>query len=464
MPAQRRAGSRKGRKGGRATANGRVVQPIVGRNLRIFRMLNPADNSKYVRYVPGLGNLKMIDSHLHRRKREQGFSQTDDPVELAEIAEDLRLLLAVANSNETTHMPKSSKDRAIQQSSLECYVLTVHPTSEYAKWLISLLDGTTGRIKVMAPNEHLILSYMAHLRMDGEILGVEGRCNKANSIDTSIKCISGSLIECGARPFQRTTGVRNLLKKYTDEDEVSRATAFHFEETLPELYDRVWDLKMSDNNQIFLWTRLLLTLAVIGRSSDVCFSKDAEYCPKMQNVAFPAFEDDYTDEGLPTYLDIAWENWKGRPVKHHKFLYWIRIYANPFDLRFCPVHWLLNSWDVMSESNSVNDLILPRLSAVTYQKQLTVLFDKLGVDCSSHSLRRSAAQWAGRCGASDNAVRDVGRWASWEACALYTAEGSRRCKRLISDRGVDPIRTFWFFKSSSAISTMSTLTAQADGR
>jgi hypothetical protein len=48
---------------------------------------------------------------------------------------------------------------------------------------------------------------------------------------------------------------------------------------------------------------------------------------------------------------------------------------------------------------------------------------KKGVFCTNHSIRRSAAQWAGRCKAGEMDVRNNGRWKSMEVLAVYLGQG-----------------------------------------
>ena len=44
--------------------------------------------------------------------------------------------------------------------------------------------------------------------------------------------------------------------------------------------------------------------------------------------------------------------------------------------------------------------------------------------CTNHSIRRSAAQWAGRCDGRTHDVANNGRWKSFEEMMKYLAQGA----------------------------------------
>jgi CubicO group peptidase (beta-lactamase class C family) len=88
------------------------------------------------------------------------------------------------------------------------------------------------------------------------------------------------------------------------------------------------------------------------------------------------------------------------------------------------------------------------------------IFGPLGLKCTSHSVRRSAAQWAGRCGADLSVVRNVGRWECLSELLKYTAEGNERNIIMMRDHTVDPIFEFWPFFPKTAVSSMSSTMAQ----
>ena len=69
--------------------------------------------------------------------------------------------------------------------------------------------------------------------------------------------------------------------------------------------------------------------------------------------------------------------------------------------------------------------------------------------CSNHSIRRSAAQWAGRCNAKELEVRCAGRWKSMQILAKYMAQGAITRESYEDDEDgtqEDPIFKMWVFK------------------
>jgi hypothetical protein len=77
------------------------------------------------------------------------------------------------------------------------------------------------------------------------------------------------------------------------------------------------------------------------------------------------------------------------------------------------------------------------------------------LECSSHSIRRSAAQWAARCGVDILKIRDIGRWTSFDHMALYVAEGNRESKRILKKYGgIDPIYKVWVFNEDTAVDSI----------
>ena len=66
---------------------------------------------------------------------------------------------------------------------------------------------------------------------------------------------------------------------------------------------------------------------------------------------------------------------------------------------------------------------------------------------SSHSIRRSAARWARRCGASDRILLEVGRWKDWNQLKTYLGEGEDDIE--LDEDGKDPVLKFWVFKTEA---------------
>jgi hypothetical protein len=73
------------------------------------------------------------------------------------------------------------------------------------------------------------------------------------------------------------------------------------------------------------------------------------------------------------------------------------------------------------------------------------------------------AQWAARCGASHEAIRDVGRWQDIRRMVFYLAEGKAKRKNKIEIHGGrDPILDFWVFNSDAPVTSMDAHTSTLD--
>ena len=71
-----------------------------------------------------------------------------------------------------------------------------------------------------------------------------------------------------------------------------------------------------------------------------------------------------------------------------------------------------------------------------------------GKGCTNHSIRRTAAQWAGRCNARELDVRNAGRWKTFEELAKYMSQGHvdrNKAREKAADKK-DPIMKVWVFR------------------
>jgi hypothetical protein len=469
---KRRAGQGTGRPGGRATKNGRIVQTICGIEHRLYRKPDPTNPARFVRAeIDSEG--RVPDTLVYRFGREVGFSNSMTDKEKEDVSSNRIFQQARDEANQLVFNPNSTTHRGTSQSYFECYVIKVLSETEYGKFLLRLRDALKDAASVaqakelnnelmLMPHATLIFTYMQHLRRDvaDPISGEPGRCNKAGTIETHIKCLSGVTKEFGIGLIHRTTLITNLLHSYFEEDESSRAASFDMAETLPKLWKTLWkDTNWNFEQKLSTWTRLLVQIALIARASDVC----GKYCPLMEHVELPNTPSGWGKDGLPIYIQISFLNWKGRPRNMVNTRYRIRIYANKINAKYCPVHWLMYCWSRNSLRKQPGAQIIPkRCSEKTYQKHIKELFQKIPkspgaspIVCSSHSVRRSAAQFASRCGVDCMRIRDIGRWVSFANMAIYVAEGQNASKRIRRDNGgIDPIYKIWIFNEEAAVDSV----------
>ena len=68
-------------------------------------------------------------------------------------------------------------------------------------------------------------------------------------------------------------------------------------------------------------------------------------------------------------------------------------------------------------------------------------------DATTHSIRKSAAVWAARCGAEEYQIREAGRWNSGDTYTVYVKSGKVVADLAASRKNgsIDPIRKIWVF-------------------
>ena len=69
--------------------------------------------------------------------------------------------------------------------------------------------------------------------------------------------------------------------------------------------------------------------------------------------------------------------------------------------------------------------------------------------CTNQSIRRSAAQWAGRCDAQMRDAKNTGRWRSVDMLLKYMGHGQFQRASMESGGGRDPIFVFWVYQPST---------------
>jgi hypothetical protein len=439
---------RKGFRGSRATADGREITAIYGQELRISRM--KIDGKWVAVSRTREDGKKFVDSRVHRYGQERGFKRKDcDDV----LENDARAQLVREEMRNVEHYPKSHKQRVEMFGNFECFVLKAHPKHKYADFFNKIADATHPGppIAFMPPPDILIESYVLYVR--GTELGdnIPGRYNKYNSIRCYLGMISGTLLEFGyGGGLQKTQKTADLLKKYEEEDEVCRAKVLELGEDLPALFRTVFgtDVLQTYSKRVEFWARVLTTIGTIGRTS--CTTK---HCPKIEDSYLPKDDDDYLDDGCPRFIVIGYRDWKSRnkKCKRKHPVYRVRLYSNPKCNLYCPVHWLLEHWKLCFGHKEMQGPLLKKLSEDQFRKQLSNVFERAGIgDCSGHSLRRTAAQWARRCGADLYVIKNVGRWSSLDNLELYLRDTDEIARdRMRNNGGRDPLLDFWLFDEDS---------------
>ena len=265
--------------GRKRNRNGDIIDSVVGVHHRIYRMLDPElDDGKHCcRHRVGAGRNKELDSYVSRCQREKGFQQTSCRDEEREVEEYEALQRAIDETNALERKPNSSVTRVNFMSHFECYVLHKHPNTEFGKFLANIKEPglCPAGISFVQPHRSTVLAFVKHQR--------ENRKNKFNSIRCFLCALSMTSIDCGQGKFVYGPAIDELLDTYKEEDEESRAPAFHPEEALLLLWAAVWEKSaLSYYKKVCMWTRILVQLGTISRSSDLCWEKGRTYCPKVK--------------------------------------------------------------------------------------------------------------------------------------------------------------------------------------
>ena len=98
------------------------------------------------------------------------------------------------------------------------------------------------------------------------------------------------------------------------------------------------------------------------------------------------------------------------------------------------------------EEAGLRTAMIPAQPAAHGQPAVPVV---LATGCSTHSIRRSAAQWGGRCQATVQDVRCAGRWKTVGELLKYMGQGALQREQYENDdevEGQDPIFRMFVFK------------------
>jgi hypothetical protein len=233
------------------------------------------------------------------------------------------------------------------------------------------------------------------------------------------------------------------LYEMKEDDATKAAEAFDMVGDLKHMFDICHSMRYWGGfKRLLNWTMVLFILAVIGRASCVC-----EFCPLIENIRFPKRAKDYDADGMPKFIEIGFHDWKARQSKYKGQLYYVFLRRNYLDQRVCPVFWLLC---YLRYDGRTTGPIFVRKSQ-TFCKMVKRLFRMSGLPrCSSHSFRRTAFQWAARCGGELMAIKLLARHTYNSNCfVVYMQEGYKITYDFDEDEEQDPIFTFWVWEPAT---------------
>jgi hypothetical protein len=402
---------------------------------------------------------------VHRCGREVGFLRANQ----SEIDSDARSRQVYAEFRHEVNQIKLHVQRVKNQAMFERYCLVYHPARPYSSFLQKCERPSDQPISFEAPPKDIVFSYACFLRVgevDGPpVAGVEmpAPLRKHNAIKTYLGAISATCTEFAIPepPHKKDTDLHEKLRLWKDADEVAQAHPFDFVDDLPKLWAACWTVKSwSKMRALKNWAMFLISICMFARASDV-----TTHCPLFEDTRLPP-EGMWDDDGLPQFIEVCMKDWKSRSRSKKGKPYFMRIWRNYKDPRFCPVYWLLK---YLKYANVTSGPIFGEKGKFqtpeAWTHQTDTLFKKAGLympkhfdqekqvvvqkqGCTNHSIRRSAAQWAGRCDAREVDVRNAGRWKTMEELAHYMAQGAKVSEAAMeaSSSGTDPIYDIWAFR------------------
>jgi len=216
------------------------------------------------------------------------------------------------------------------------------------------------------------------------------------------------------------------------------------------------------------WAMLLVSICMFARASEV-----TQFCPTVENTNLPESASQFDSDGLPKWIDVGLMNWKTRSPSNRGKRYGFRLHRNYLDSRFCPVTWLLvwlhfsgiTTGPLFQTLEGRGEDAKPAgrpMSERAWEHFTKVLFTTAGLytpgfkdaegkkhaptGVTNHGIRRSAAQWAGRCHGQTLDVACNGRWKALTEMLKYMAQGHTQRERKETDDGSDPIFSMWVWK------------------
>ena len=268
------------------------------------------------------------------------------------------------------------------------------------------------------------------------------RRQKAGTIRRQKCCVVAVIHEmCNRKDVITTPVLKTQLALWNQEDDQKSAPAFDVEKDGKRCFVNMMAFAgWSKERKVTWWATFLVGVCICARSS--CMTT---YCPLIEDTILPQ-KHEWDPDGVPKWIELGLLNWKARTQKNRGKRYGIRLHRNYLDFRFCPVVWLLMYLQITGKTKGK----LFDASISSYTHNITYMLRVfMRIPGSPHSIRRSGAQWAGRCGDLGVATRNAGRWKSFDNLMRYIGQGARISAGAFKSC-VDPIFSCWVFKPVTA--------------
>lgn len=468
--------------------------PHAGSHHRIYSLkeLDPSTNANVYsfQWAEGCKLKSLIEIYLKDGNSLNNTNRMDLSYDSPEL-EDVRKRVI---SNYDTYQNKSHDQFVNKLSVIECFCLEFLTQAQFSEYLMKLknrliplgdgkFSGNDNRehIEFSPLNELEVIAFIDYLITPKDNLtpfGVNGRGVGYKSLEGFITVIRtihrSSGIPEGKCPTCGET-VKSMIKDVFDRYHPEGAPILDLATFLPGAYVALHNADIPDLDKLMRWSMLLISINIFARASEM-----TEYCPLVEDIVYPSDAGDWCSDGLPRYMKIKLKWWKSRkklqPVEYI-------IWRNFLDSKYCPmlnlVLWLRAS-DIKQgpiyaklrgpanyrECVQAASYVIKRRGCINYNvwvddngQEVNITYETwsdicrmffigAGVpDATTHSIRKSAAVWAARCGAEDYQIREAGRWNSGDTYMIYVKSGKSIASLAASrnDGSVDIIRKIWVF-------------------
>ena len=477
-------------------------EPHVGAHHRVYGRLSH-DITKNITYtfswIEGARLDSLIEIYLRDGNSLHDMDSLASTYETPELAEVRRRLIDDFDKFKN----KSHNQFVYNLSIIECFYLELLPLSDFSKYLIllrsrlipiedELFSGNSVRNRItFCPLKEIelvaFIQYLITPKESTTAFGIYGRGVGYKSLEgfiTVVRTIHRAAgIPEGLCPTHGEN-VKAIKKDVFDRYHPEGALTLDCATFIPDAYVAVFSSDIPHLDKLMRWAMLLISINIFARASEM-----TEYCPLAEDMTFPTDAEDWCADGFPRYIKITLKWWKSKkklqPVEYiiwrnflnsmycpmTNLLLWLRVSGirkgpifvklrGGFYRRLCyraehsitkrrgSVNYTV--W-VDNDSNEVN------LSYENWREICKMFFDRAGVSgATTHSIRKSAAVWAARCGAEEYQIREAGRWNTGDTYMVYVKSGKSIASLAAtrSDGSVDPIRRVWVFHPTVFLATM----------
>lgn len=389
----------------------------------------------------------------------------------------------------------TNKTHVQSRITLECFFLEVFPSANFTSTIRGWGDPDNADDVEFHPMTYPQLQYLLTIMTadvskvfeyqdgDGNVKIVHGRGYGEGMIKKIVQQINYLHVKgnCADRSPCKDLDAKRWIQSLKNQNPSGshQAPSINYVEALPALFNAIWhNDEYNFHTKVQYWCIILFFIWFAARPVEV-----ADYCPYMEHVKFPTSTRDYDADGLPTYIEIGFRDWKWRKQRDVQAgPYYMIVWRNYLSTKYCLLFWLLTYLkyaDVHSgpifrtigiDGKAIQchprNVDTPKGTQTVYFKSTTcshganlskdaiyeilnVVFNRAGYPkCSGYTFRRSSVKWWRVCGAQEWEIKNGGRWHSFFMHATYLEEGPY-LEDGISNEESHPIRKLWVWKPNT---------------